>query len=130
MAGGWRSELLRRLTRVYSTAPTCANNGASVFRRRATRSEFPTTSRLASPVTVESRPGRGPCGCSKQVVTTLSTVPLFEVVSIPFVTRFLAEAGSVQANEIIETAAIAMLNELQRWVSALSVLRTPAAKPI
>jgi hypothetical protein len=51
-------------------------------------------------------------------------------VSIPFVTRFLAEAGSVQANEIIETAAIAMLNELQRWVSALSVLRTPAAKPI
>jgi hypothetical protein len=46
------------------------------------------------------------------------------------VTRFLVEDGSVQANEIRETAATAVLNELQRWVSALSALRAPAAKPV
>ncbi len=65
----------------------------------------------------------------KQVVTTLSMVPLFEAVSIPFVTQFLGEDGSVQANEIMETAATVMLNELQRWVSALSALRAPAGPP-
>ncbi|HEX3993964.1 MAG TPA: NAD(P)H-dependent oxidoreductase, partial [Acetobacteraceae bacterium] len=65
----------------------------------------------------------------KQVVTTLSMVPLFEAVSIPFVAQFLGDDGSVQANEIMETAATAMLDELQRWVSALSVLRASASKP-
>ena len=65
----------------------------------------------------------------KQVVTTLSMVPLSEAVSIPFVSQFLGEDGSVQANEIMETAATAMLNELQRWVSALAVLRAPEGKP-
>jgi hypothetical protein len=64
------------------------------------------------------------------VCAPLTMVALFEAVSIPFVTQFLVEDGSAQANKIMETAAIALLNEHQRWVSALSVLRTPAAKPI
>jgi NAD(P)H-dependent FMN reductase len=48
----------------------------------------------------------------KQVVTTLKMFPLFEAVSIPFHTQFIDEEGVVQANEVMETAAAAMLDEL------------------
>jgi NAD(P)H-dependent FMN reductase len=48
----------------------------------------------------------------KQVVTALKMLPLFEAVSIPFHTQFIDENGVVQANEIMEQAAIAMLDEL------------------
>jgi NAD(P)H-dependent FMN reductase len=59
----------------------------------------------------------------KQVVTTLKMVPLSEAVSIPFVRQFIDEDGAVQANEVMETAATAMLDELARWVGALQPLR-------
>jgi NAD(P)H-dependent FMN reductase len=48
----------------------------------------------------------------KQVVTTLKMIPLFEAVSIPFHTQFIDDEGRVQANEIMENAADAMLDEL------------------
>lgn len=48
----------------------------------------------------------------KQVVTTLKMLPLFEAVSIPFHTQFIDEEGRVQANETMEAAADAMLDEL------------------
>jgi NAD(P)H-dependent FMN reductase len=48
----------------------------------------------------------------KQVVTTLKMFPLFEAVSIPFHTQFIDEEGVVQANEVMEQAADAMLDEL------------------
>ena len=48
----------------------------------------------------------------KQVVTTLKMLPLFEAVSIPFHTQFIDEEGAVQANEVMEQAADAMLDEL------------------
>lgn len=48
----------------------------------------------------------------KQVVTTLKMLPLFESVSIPFHTQFIDEEGRVQANETMEKAADAMLDEL------------------
>jgi NAD(P)H-dependent FMN reductase len=48
----------------------------------------------------------------KQVVTTLKMLPLFEAVSIPFHTQFIDEEGRVQANETMEGAADAMLDEL------------------
>jgi NAD(P)H-dependent FMN reductase len=48
----------------------------------------------------------------KQVVTTLKMVPLFEAVSIPFHTQFIDEQGILQANEVMEQAAIAVLDEL------------------
>jgi NAD(P)H-dependent FMN reductase len=48
----------------------------------------------------------------KQVVTTLKMLPLFEAVSIPFHTQFIDEEGRVQANETMEAAAAAMLDEL------------------
>ncbi|MGH2345106.1 MAG: NADPH-dependent FMN reductase [Chloroflexota bacterium] len=64
----------------------------------------------------------------KQVITTLKMVPLFEAVSIPFVTQFIDEEGGVQANEVMEKAATAMLDELRRWVSALQPMRANAAR--
>jgi NAD(P)H-dependent FMN reductase len=48
----------------------------------------------------------------KQVVTTLKMLPLVEAVNIPFHTQFIDEEGVVQANDIMEQAAIAMLDEL------------------
>jgi NAD(P)H-dependent FMN reductase len=65
----------------------------------------------------------------KLVVTTLKMVPLFEAVSIPFVTQFIDEEGQLQANEVMEKAATAMLDELQRWVTALAPLRAGVAQP-
>jgi NAD(P)H-dependent FMN reductase len=48
----------------------------------------------------------------KQVVTTLKMFPLFEAVSIPFHTQFIDEEGVLQANDVMEGAATAMLDEL------------------
>jgi NAD(P)H-dependent FMN reductase len=59
----------------------------------------------------------------KQVVSTLKMTPLFEAVSIPFVAQFIDDEGEVQANEVMEQAADAMLVELLRVGEALRPLR-------
>ena len=59
----------------------------------------------------------------KQVVTTLKMVPVFESVNIPFVAQFLNEDGRLQSNPVLDEAAQAMLDELQRWTEALAPLR-------
>ena len=59
----------------------------------------------------------------KQVVTTLKMLPVTESVNIPFHAQFIDDEGRVQANEVMEGAADAMLDELQRLDGALSVLR-------
>jgi NAD(P)H-dependent FMN reductase len=63
----------------------------------------------------------------KQVVTALKMVPTTEAVAIPFHTQFIDDDGRVQANEVMEDAADAMLDELARVESALRPLRTAAA---
>jgi NAD(P)H-dependent FMN reductase len=62
----------------------------------------------------------------KQIVTTLKMTPLFEAVNIPFHTQFIDDDGVVQANEIMEKASDAMLDELVRAEAALRPLRTEA----
>ncbi|MEU7696025.1 NAD(P)H-dependent oxidoreductase [Microbispora hainanensis] len=62
----------------------------------------------------------------KQVVTTLKMVPVFDAVSIPFVTQFLDEEGRLHPNDVMNTAADTMLDELARLAPALRHLR-PAA---
>ena len=59
----------------------------------------------------------------KQVVTTVKMFPVFEAVSIPFHTQFIDEEGNVQANEVMEQAGDAMLDELVRTEEALRSLR-------
>ena len=66
----------------------------------------------------------------KQVVTTLKMVPVFESVNIPFHTQFIRD-GQFHANEVLEQAAPAMLDELLRLDGALRPLRAapPRAAP-
>ena len=64
----------------------------------------------------------------KQVITTLKMVPMFDAVNIPFVQQFLDEDRRLQPNDIMETAATAMLDELVRWTASLRSLREPAAR--
>ena len=62
----------------------------------------------------------------KQVVTTLKMIPVTESVNIPFHVQFIDDEGRVQANEVMEGAADAMLDELQRLDGALRPLREDA----
>jgi len=65
----------------------------------------------------------------KQVVTTLKMVPIFDAVNIPFVQQFLDDEKRLQPNEIMETAATAMLDELLTWTTTLHPIRQPAPAP-
>jgi NAD(P)H-dependent FMN reductase len=67
---------------------------------------------------------------TKQVVTTLKMTPVSEAVAIPFVTQFLGDDGTVQANEAMEGAAKAMLDELLRYTNALAPLRDSNDSPV
>jgi hypothetical protein len=57
-------------------------------------------------------------------------VPLFEAVNIPFVQQFLDADGHLQANDIMESAATMMLDELVQVTSALRALRAPAVAEV
>jgi len=59
----------------------------------------------------------------KQVVTAVRMVPAVEAVNIPFVAQFIDEEGVVQANEVMEQAVVAMLNELVLLERTLRGLR-------
>lgn len=60
---------------------------------------------------------------AKQVVSTLKMMPLPEAVSIPFVAQFLDEHRQIKANDVMEQAQKALLDELARWEAALRPLR-------
>jgi NAD(P)H-dependent FMN reductase len=62
----------------------------------------------------------------KQVVTTLRMLPVFDSVNIPFHPQFLDSDGVFHANEVLDQASGAMLDELVRTEAALRSLRTPA----
>ncbi len=59
----------------------------------------------------------------KQVVSALKMVPMTEAVNIPFVQQFLDEDRVLQPNDIMESAATALLAELARWHGAMRALR-------
>jgi NAD(P)H-dependent FMN reductase len=59
----------------------------------------------------------------KQVVTAVKLVPVVEAVHIPFVAQFIDDDGVVQANEVMEQAAVAMLDELVLMEDALRGVR-------
>jgi NAD(P)H-dependent FMN reductase len=61
---------------------------------------------------------------TKELVTTLKMVPLFEAVTIPFFTQYFDEkTGAFAPGELQEKAAVVMLDELLRWTEALKQLR-------
>jgi NAD(P)H-dependent FMN reductase len=59
----------------------------------------------------------------KQVVTTLSMMPLTEQVNVPFFAKLINEQGEfVPTNEIIQSAN-GMLSALLRWTDAMKQMR-------
>ena len=63
----------------------------------------------------------------KQVVGAVKLVAVVEAVNIPFVAQFIDHQGVVQANDVMEQAARAMLDELVRIQAALAPLRVEVA---
>jgi NAD(P)H-dependent FMN reductase len=63
---------------------------------------------------------------TKLLITSLKMVPMYEAVALPFFVNFIdAKTGAFSPGEVQEKAAVAMLDELARWTSALAVLRDP-----
>jgi hypothetical protein len=56
-------------------------------------------------------------------MSALKMVPVTDSVNIPFVGEKLDEERRLKPNEIMESAATAMLDELARWAQALRPLR-------
>lgn len=65
----------------------------------------------------------------KQVVSALRMVPVTDAVTIPFVRTLLADGGTLQPTELLNTSAQTMLEELARLAAALRPLRTPDPEP-
>jgi len=59
----------------------------------------------------------------KPVLLAVKLAPLYEAVSIPFVAQFMDDEGVLQANEVMDQSADAMLDELLRMNDALAPLR-------
>jgi NAD(P)H-dependent FMN reductase len=63
----------------------------------------------------------------KPIVSVLRMMAVSEAVNIPFVRQFIDEDECFVANEVLEQAAGAMLDELDRVQAALRPLREPVA---
>ncbi|WP_172294143.1 NADPH-dependent FMN reductase [Pseudoruegeria sp. HB172150] len=61
----------------------------------------------------------------RQILTTLSIMPLPQTVPVPFFPNFLDE-GTVQPNDKMKEGATLLLNELAEWAEALKQMRQAA----
>ena len=59
----------------------------------------------------------------KQVLTAVKIMPVPESVNIPFVFEHLDEDTRFKSTEMMDAAATAMLDELQKWTESLAALR-------
>lgn len=59
----------------------------------------------------------------KQVVTTLSMMPITAQVNIPFFSKLIDENLVFQPTEIIEKSALHTLSELKKWSDSLKLMR-------
>ena len=60
---------------------------------------------------------------AKLQVTTLKMMPIAEGVPVPMVGSLMSEGGVFGSNELIDTSAKTMLDELLRWAHALKTMR-------
>ncbi len=65
----------------------------------------------------------------KQVAGSVKMVPVMEAVNIPFVRQLIGEDGELHANDVMEEAAVALLDELLRVDEALRPLRAVTPPP-
>lgn len=59
----------------------------------------------------------------KQVLTTLSMMPVTEAVSIPFFSKYINDEGLFEPEELAVKSAHAMLDALHQWSEALAGMR-------
>jgi NAD(P)H-dependent FMN reductase len=64
----------------------------------------------------------------QQVVTAVKLTPVIEQVNIPFYQQFIDDEGVLRANEVMETAAVAVLDQLVALEETLRPLRVQAAQ--
>ena len=64
----------------------------------------------------------------QQVVTAVKLYPLIEQVNIPFYQQFIDDSGAVNANDVMEQAAGALLDQLVKMEALLRPLREEAAR--
>jgi len=65
---------------------------------------------------------------TKQIISALSMVPVYDAVNIPFVFQFLDDESRVQANDAMEDAATQMFDALLEWDTALRPMREQQAQ--
>ncbi|HKO93785.1 MAG TPA: NADPH-dependent FMN reductase [Polyangiaceae bacterium] len=67
---------------------------------------------------------------TKQLLTTFKAVPMVEGVIVPVAQQYIGPGKVFNPNDLHQSSALAMLDELLRWTEALSVLRRkPAGGP-
>jgi NAD(P)H-dependent FMN reductase len=59
----------------------------------------------------------------KEVLTTLSMMPLTEAVSLPMFTQFINDKGELTPNETMTKSVETMLKALHQWGTALKTMR-------
>lgn len=59
----------------------------------------------------------------KSDLASFNTVPLSEMVNIPFFTQFISEEGELTPNEITVKSAAVLLKQLLRWTKGLKLIR-------
>jgi len=59
----------------------------------------------------------------KQVLTTLSMMPINESVSVPMFTQFFDEDGNFRPNEVLDKAGDTLITALLKWTQAMKQLR-------
>jgi NAD(P)H-dependent FMN reductase len=63
----------------------------------------------------------------KQVLTTLSVMPLYEAVAIPFMAQYFNDEGIFAATEGQQKALDAMMASLLKWTASLNTMRAPGS---
>jgi NAD(P)H-dependent FMN reductase len=61
---------------------------------------------------------------TKQVVTALKMMPMFEAVTIPFFAQYVnTDTGAFAPGKVQDDAAVVMLDELLKWAEAMKGMR-------
>jgi NAD(P)H-dependent FMN reductase len=60
---------------------------------------------------------------AKPQITTLKMMPMTEGVAIPMVPKHIQDNGEFASNEMIDSSAVTLLDELRRWATALKTMR-------
>ena len=59
----------------------------------------------------------------KTQITTLKMMPMVESVMIPMVATLIDDAGRFRSNDLIDKAAVSLLDELRYWADGLKAMR-------